>query len=206
MLPAGCGKPRTAVPAEARLEREDLVAVAHALRSAEGGVEREVAAARAAWPFLIGGIPTRQTATARSRIEAAVRAAGELPLPALLDEGQAAALTGPGSPLAGRYRDFQELCSTSWRLIGDALAEIERGPASAARFARANVALYIEGVYDAQYSLGETGMEMLAAYKTLGAAPVFAALLTPGEVAQIAQTYSRSRERLQPHERVKLGS
>jgi hypothetical protein len=202
---AGCGRGRTATPAEARLEREDLVVVAHALRSAEEPVDREVAAARSAWPLLVDGLPRSISASVRARIGAAVQAAARLPLPALLGEREAAALTGPASPLAGRYRDFQQLCSDSWRLIGDALAEVRRGGA-AARFVRATAPLYIEGIYDSHYSLAETGKELLAAYETLGGAPAFGSSLTAREVRQLAESYARLRDRLQPHERVRLGS
>ena len=194
------------MPAEAKLEREDLVAVTRALRSAQPAVESETAAARAAWPYLIDGIAARPPASARAHIEAAVRAARALPLRAVMAEPEASALTGPGSPLAGRYRDFQKLCSASWRMIGHALKEIDGGTAAAASFTRENVALYIEGVYDAQYSLAETGADLQAAYNTLGAAPVFGSLLTQRQIASLARTYSPSLVRLQPHERVKLGS
>lgn len=182
------------------------MAVAKALREVEGSVSHEVAAARAAWPVVLGGIPSHLSAEQRSRIEAAADSAARVPLPALLGERGAAALTGPASPLAGRYRDFVELSATSWKLIAAAVREIEDGAPAAAKFARATVALYIEGVYDAHYSLGETGQLVLAAYKTLGGAGVMGPSLTQAEVDELVGSYSRGRDRVEPHERVKLGS
>ena len=201
----GCGKKRTATPAETRLEREDLVAVARALKSVERPVEQETASTTAAWPFVLDGVPSRPSSTARRQIGSAVKNAAALPLPALLSEQGAASLTGPASPLAGRYRDFQELASASWKQLGAALGVVERGGSGAA-FARANAPLYIEGIDDAHYSLGETAKEVMEAYETLGGAAVLGAVLSEREVQQLAQTYSRSRERLQPRPRVKLGS
>ncbi len=201
-----CGRAITANPVEARLAREDLVAVARALRSCEPAVQREVAATRAAWPLLVDGIPARVSASARTRILAAAIAGQALPLPALLAEPEAGALTGPASPLAGRYRDFQQLSSAGWRQIAADLGEIEHGPPRAARFARETVALDIEGVYDAHYSIAEVGKQVASAYKALGGAPVLGGALGAGEVQQLTESYSRSRDRLLPHERVKLGS
>lgn len=203
---AGCGKASTANPVQARLQREDLVAVARVLQSVEPAVDREVAAARAAWPFILDGLAAQIGTRARSRILAAVESALRLPLPALVAERQAAALTGPGSPLAGRYRDFWGLCRDSWKQLAAALGEIEHGSPRAARFARATAALYIEGVYDAHYSIAEAGKQVSAAYKTLGSAPVFGAALSERAVGQLVASYTRSRDELSPHERVRLGS
>ncbi len=191
---------------EAHLQREDLVAVARLLQSVEPAVDSEVAAARAAWPLVLDGLPAQIGAPARSRILAALESALRLPLPALLAERQAAALTGPGSPLAGRYRDFWGLCRDSWKQLAAALGEIEHGSPRAARFARATAALYIEGIYDAHYSIAEAGMQVMAAYKALGGAPVLGAVLSESAVAQLAASYTRARDELSPHERVRLGS
>ena len=203
---AGCASPPTSNPAEARLEREDFVAVARTLRALVPAVDGEVAAARAAWPFVLDGLPAHVGALARARILAAVRSAERLPLPALFTEQQAATLTGPGSPLAGRYRDFQQLNSASWRQIAVALAQIERGPARVASFARANAPIYIEGVYDAHYSIAETGRDVARGYETLGGAAMLGAVLGEREVRELEGSYTRAGDRLTPHERVKLGS
>jgi len=204
-LPSACGRSATANPVEAKLEREDLVAVTRLLRGAEPAVAREVASARAAWPLLLDGLPAHPSAAAAERILGAVSAAQHLPLPGLLAEPQAAALTGPASPLAGRYRDFQQLASASWRQIGFALTAVQAGSPRAAGFARATVALYIEGVYDAHYSLAETGTEAAGAYTTLGGAGELGRALGIDEVEQIERSYSPAADRLEPHARVKLG-
>lgn len=204
---AGCGgKVRSVTPAEAKLEREDLVAVARALRTVEPAVSGELTTARRAWPLLIYGLATPVSERERERILLAQEAAGRLPLPPLLAEREAAALTGPASPLAGRYRDFQQLCSESWRQIAVALHQSEAGPVAASRFARANVALYIEGVYDAHYSLAETGRAVADAYQSLGGPGRFGDALTQTQVDQLARFYTHGRVRLEPHEVVKLGS
>lgn len=206
-LLSSCGRTSISTdPVQAKLEREDLVAVARALHAVEPGVAEEVAAARRAWPLLIDGLPNPVGVRARERILLAAEAAGRLALPALLSEREAAALTGPGSPLAGRYRDFQELCSASWRQIAVALHQAEAGPPSAARYARANVGIYVEGVYDAHYSLAEAGRRVASAYQMLGGAPAFGAALTQAEVDQLEGFYTAAHDRLTPHERVKLGS
>jgi hypothetical protein len=203
---AGCGKASSANPVEARLQREDFVAVARVLQGVEPAVDSEVAAARAAWPFILDGLPAQIGARARARILAAVESALRMPLPALMAERQAAALTGPGSPLAGRYRDFWGLCRDSWKQLAAALGEIEHGSPRAARFARATAALYVEGIYDAHYSIAEAGEQVSAAYQTLGGAPVLGAVMSERAVGQLAASFTRPRDELSPHERVKLGS
>ena len=87
---------------------------------------------------------------------------------------------------------------------GAALAAVL--PFSAARFARANVALYIESVYDAHFSLAQIGKHLLAAYKTLGGGGAFGASLTPAEVDALARAYSEGQDRLYPHVGVRFGS
>ena len=201
----GCGK-KAATPAEAQLEREDLVAVARALRSVETPVARATAAAKAAWPLLLDGVPAAPSAAQAAGIEAAVRSASAVPLPALFGEQESASLTGPASSLAGRYRDYEQLSSASWKQIGAALAAARGGSRSASAFARANAPLYIEGIYDAQYSLGETSKSLLDAYKTLGGTKTLGAALSEAEVLQLARTYTRAQERLQARARVRLGS
>ena len=73
--------------------------------------------------------------------------------------------------MAGLFHNYILLATRSWRLIDSSIEEIEHGPPAAARFARANVNLYIESIYDAHFSLAQVGKLMLAAYKTLGSHP-----------------------------------
>jgi hypothetical protein len=202
----GCGKRRVATPAETRLEREDFLAVVAALQRASSQVRSDVAATRAAWPLVYAGVHARMSPSARMKITAAAQRAAEVRLPTLLTEDQAASLTGPASPLAGRFRSYQQLGSRSWQLIDSSMEKIEHGSAGGARFARENLPLYIEGVYDAHYTLAQTGKQLLAAYKTLGGPEAFGSSLGTRELQRLASTYSERSNRLFPKERVKLGS
>lgn len=206
-LLCGCGKAAPAKSVEATLEREDLVAVSRQLLSLEARVSREVRATKAAWPYIYKGIPRGGlSARARALTAAAERAAEELPLPELLEEREAATLTGPSSPLAGRYRYFQQLCTASWRLFGVYAQQIESGPPAARTFARANVNLYIEGIYDSHYTIAHAGKEIADGYGALGGAEALGKQLPASEVKQLQSAYSEPADRLYPHELVKLGS
>jgi hypothetical protein len=202
----GCGGGYRATPQALRLQRADLVAVARALSSVEPAVRSEVTATKAAWPFIANGLPADTGTISRPAIRAATERAGALRLPGLFAEREAASLTGPGSSLAGTFRTFSILATRGWRLVGAAIEEIEHGSPVAASFARANVALYIESVYDAHFSLAQIGKRLLAAYRTLGGAAVFGASLTQAEVDDLAGIYSEAADRLHPHTGVRLGS
>lgn len=202
----GCGSGHPATPAALRLEREDLIAVCHALKSAEGPVAAEVAATKAAWPLVANGLPAATTTVARPLLRAATAAAARLTVPALFQEAQAAALTGPGSEIAGLFRSFSTLATRGWQLIGSSIDEIEHGSPVAAKFARANVALYIDSVYDAHFTLAQVGKKLLDAYKKLGGPAAFGAVLTQAEIEALAQSYSEPSDRLHPHVGVRLGS
>jgi hypothetical protein len=201
-----CGKGQPASPAALKLERTDLIAVCRALKSAASPVATEVAAAKAAWPLVADGLPADTTAVARPPLRAATAAAAQLTVPALFQEAQAAALTGPAAELAGLFRSFSALATRGWQLIGSSIDEIEHGSPAAARFARANVALYIESVYDAHFTLAQVGKGLLDGYKKLGGADAFGATLTQAEVDRLAATYSEPSDRLHPHVGVRLGS
>ena len=108
--------------------------------------------------------------------------------------------------LAGLFRAYSGLSTHGWQLIGAAIEQIEHGSPVAARFARANVALYIESVYDAHFGLAQVGKQLVAGYKTLGGASAFGPSLTQAEVDRLAGTYSEASDRLHPHPGVKLGS
>jgi len=144
--------------------------------------------------------------SARTTIRAATASAASLKTPTLFAEHAVSGITGPGSQLAGSFRSFVLLSTRGWQLIDAAIDEIESGSASAARFARANVALYIESVYDAHFSLSQVGKQLLRAYTKLGGPPAFGASLTQQEVDALAQTYSEASDRLHPHDGVKFGT
>jgi hypothetical protein len=203
---SGCGSHDHATPQAEQLERTDLVDVSQALSAAAPAVDREVAAAKAAWPLIVHGLPTHIRALPRPKIQAAIARAGELTVPTLFEEGEAASITGPGSTVASLFRGFVTLGGRGWKLIGAAIQEIEHGSPTAARFARANVALYIESVYDAHFELAQIGKKLLKDYKDQKGPEAFGESLTQAQVDSLAQTYSEPSDRLYPHTGVKLGT
>ena len=202
---AGCGA-APPKPAAERLRREDLIAVSRALTTPEHAVSAEVAAAKLAWPHVADGLPARTAAIPRGSIQVAALSATHVPLPGQFQEAQAAMLTGPASAIAGLFRTYQGLSTRGWQLIVAAIDQIEHGSPVAARFARQNVALYIDSVYDGHFVLAQIGKKLLAAYKTLGGPGGFGDALTQAEVQALAALYSEANDRLQPHPGVRLGS
>lgn len=202
----GCGGQEGASEAGFRLQREDLVAVSRALQRAQGSVEREVAATKATWPLVANGVPVSVAASARGAIRAAASQAGKVAVPAPLQEAQASTLTGPGSQIAGLFHTFDGLAANGWRMIGAGIDAIEHGSPADASFARANVALYIESVYDAHFSLAQIGKKLTAGYGMLGGAGAFGTALASSEVQALARSYSEAADRLHPHVGVRLGS
>jgi hypothetical protein len=203
---AGCTKHKVATPAEAQLENEDFLAVVSALSQASPQVQAEVAATKAAWPEILAGVARHPSAAADAKIALAAQRASEVKLAPLFSESGAASLTGPASSLAGRFRSYRQLGARSWQLIDSSLGEIEHGSPAAARFARENLPLYVEGVYDAHYTLAQTGKQLLAAYKTLGGSRTFGRSLREAQLKRLASVYSEERNRLYPKERIRLGS
>ncbi len=175
------------------------------MQSVQGQTETEVAATRAAWPQIAGGLAPR-AGLYTAPVRAAIEAAEDLQLPAGLSERQSAALTGPASSIAGLYRGYVLLAGKGWRLIGGAIYEIEHGTPQASRFARANVALYIDSVYDAHFGLAQIGKKLTAAYTKLGGPEAFGGTLSPGEANALALAFSEPRDRLVPHDEVTFGS
>lgn len=202
---AGCGSARSSTPAATRLEREDFAAVSRTLASTRANVDREVAATKQAWPLVADGLPRTPSPVALGEIAHARELAQRLRLPAIFGEAQAATLTGPASHLAGLFRSFTGLSTRGWQQIDAAALQSERG-SSAARFARANVALYIESVYDGHFGLAQLGKQVRAGYEQLGGAAAFGSSLTDAEVKQLERSYSEANDRLHPHVGVRLGS
>jgi hypothetical protein len=182
------------------------VAVARELSSQAPAVRSAVSATKAAWPRIAHGLPAKLSALALPAIRAASERAAALSPPGVFSEHEAASLTGPGSSIAGSFRSFAILAARGWKLIDATIEQIQHGSAAAARFARANVALYIESVYDAYFSVAQIGKKLSGAYKTLGGAAGFGTSLTPGEVNALARAYSQAQDRLYPHVGVRLGS
>jgi hypothetical protein len=202
----GCGGGVLASSAGLRLQREDLLVVSHALQRVRTPVAAEVAATKAAWPLVANGLPADPSTVSRTPIRTATEAAARLQLPAVFAETRSAALTGPASALAGLFRSYSGLSTRGWQLIGAAIDQIAHGSPAASSFARANVALYIESVYDGHFSLAQIGKGLLSGYAKLGGARVFGATLTQAEVDALAQAYSEASDRLHPHVGVRLGS
>jgi hypothetical protein len=203
---AGCGASHSATPAALRVERADLITVCHTLNAVEPAVAGEVAATKAAWPLLINGLPSTNNAAARSPIITAAARAAALRVPPLFEERRSASLTGRGASVAGLFRTYSRLAMHSWTMINAAIAQIAYGPPAAASFASANVALYIESIYDAHFTLAQIGKQLLTGYKNLGGATAFGASLTQAEVDNLAHAFSEPTDRLYPHAAVRLGS
>ena len=203
----GCGGKTTSDhPTMQTLEREDLVAVAHALSTTEPQIRAEVAATKAAWPLVVNGLPADVSTISVASIQAASNSAERLQPPALFSERAAAAIAGPGSQLADELRNFAVLSTNGWRMIAAAIDQIEHGSPTAERFARANVNLYVASVYDAHFGLAQIGKQLVAAYKKLGGPAAFGASLTQREVDTLAAAYSEPSDRLHPHTGVRDNS
>jgi hypothetical protein len=203
----GCGEHHRS-QAELKLEREDLVAVCRALQRSEGPVKAEIAAAKRAWPWVVNGLPRspRELAGVRGVIAQAALSAARLPQPPPMTETENRYLTGPGAPLAGMYRTSVQLMSRGWAQIAAMSAQIEHGRPAAAKFARENVALYIESVYDGQFDLGQIQKRLKKGYAEVGGQAQLGSGLAQGEVSKLEATYSEKYARLHPHVEVRLGS
>jgi hypothetical protein len=215
----GCGS-KQPTHAELKLEREDLAAFAGALRSVEPMVMRELQATKRAWPFVVNGLPSGPLTALRAPVAAAAQSAANIKTPALLREKADSSLTGPAASLAGLFRTYIGLATRGWQLTSVAIDQIEAGAArsaprntalvaralAGARFARENVGLYIESVYDAHFELAQIEKKLRVGYKKLGGAAAFGSSLTPAEVNAIADAYSEPTARLHPHVGIRLGS
>jgi len=169
-------------------------------------VASEVAATKQAWPLVANGVAAQAASSSQAPIAAATASAARVQVPALLQNAQAVSLTGPASQLAGLFRTFTGLSARGWQLIGSSTQQIEHGSPAAARFARENMALYIESVYDAHFSLAQIGKKLRHGYEELGGPGAFGGSLTQAEVDALADAYSEHADRLHPHVGVRLGS
>jgi hypothetical protein len=182
--------------------------VSRALKRVESPVAIEVASAKRAWPLVANGLPSgaQALASARAPVMAATASAAKVPTPPLLSETQAVSLTGPGSPLAGLFRTYTGLATRGWTLTGAAIDQIEHGSPATAQFARENVGLYIESVYDGQFDLAQIDKHLHDGYRELGGPSTFGSALTQAEVDALGAAYSEETVRLHPHAGVRLGS
>ncbi len=171
--------------------------LAHALQRLEAPTHSEVAAARTVWPTLARGLPRGSLPpTTALALAAAEHRAGALALPWYVTTEAGGGLTGPAVAVGGLLKAYAALTPRGWRFIAAALAP---GSAAAASFMRANAGLYIYSIYDGHYDLSLIGKALHDAYRKLGGAPAFGALLTPGQVEALACAYSIPATRLAPH-------
>ena len=191
--------------AELALEREDLIASVHALESVKAQVANEVRATSRVWPAIAKGLPA-SPAPLRAQIEAASASASTVSVPAPFGEAQSRRLTGASVAIAGTFRTFAVLARSGWQLLAADAHAIERGPPAAASFARANIALYIETIYDAHFALAQIGKKVHKAFHDLGGPDVFKASLVSEQVEALAAFYSEATARLKPRAATKLGS
>jgi hypothetical protein len=205
---AGCGSTSrvAANPATEKLQREDLVAVSHSLRQAEESAKREMATARIAWPLVANGLPASIPPATRRALSAASGAARAIVVPSLMSQEQARSLTGPAADIAGLFRPFTTLTERGWTLTAAAADEITGGSPTAARFARENVPLYIDSVYDGHFDGAQIGKSLLKGYAKLGGQPAFGSALSQAQVQALASFYSPAAEQLHPHPSVQLGA
>jgi hypothetical protein len=205
---AGCGgaSGSAASPATIRLQREDLVAVTRGLRQAAVSAQREMAAARIAWPLLARGLPAPIPPATSPAVFTASRLARAIVVPPPMRTAQARQLTGPAAGIAGLFATFSRLTERGWTLIGAATDQIGSGAPTVAAFARENVALYIDSIYDGHFDAALIGKSLLAGYRLLGGEKAFGGTLSQAEADALANAYSPATERLYPHPKVKLGS
>ncbi len=204
---AGCGGSGSGVSsAGVHLQREDLIAVVHELQATQAEAAAELQATKLAWREVAHGLPVAPSAAAAAAITQAQARAAALRLPPLFGEVKARELTDAAAALAGEYRSFAVLSSAGWRQIAYALGRASSGPPAASRFVRANVALYIESVYDAHFTAGQIGRRLPVAYKKLGGPAMFGGALTQAEVDALSSSYAEASYKLEPRATVHLGS
>ena len=201
----GAGSNSSSDPA-VKLQRQDLAAVTRALAGTQSSVGQAVAASKRAWPLVVNGLSANPGATPGLPIAAAGASAARVKVPPLLEEAQAVSLTGPAAQLAGLFRAYIGLTSRGWKMIAASIELIEHGRPASARFARDNVALYIESVYDGNFPLAQIGNHLRGGYRRLGGPAAFAGGLTQRQVNALASAYSEANDRLHPHVGVRLGS
>lgn len=209
LIAGGCAgsTSKKSTPAALKLQREDLVKTAHALRGVQAPVAREVAATKAAWRLIANGLGADARGLSGSAaIQQASAAAAQLRLPLLFGEAQARSLAGPAAQLAGLFRSYALLSARGWKLLQAQLTQIRSGSPASARFAAENAPLYIESIYDGHFTLAQIGKKLTDAYDKLGGDAAFDSALTRSEVDALAKTYSEDSDRLHPHVAVRVGS
>lgn len=200
--PPGATKKLPHVAGSARqlkVERDHLAIVAHGLLGAEASIQRELRAAKAAWPGIVHGLPLRVSSASRDLIAAALARTEGIATPRFIS--YAGELTGAAAAIAGLELSFEQLSQRGWTMILAAASHLGgSAPLSPAalRFVRSNASLYIGSVYDGHYNLSVVGQRVREAYAQLGGAAAFGAALRPDLVGQLAGFYSPGVARLAP--------
>lgn len=214
MLIAGCGSSSSSHAQSNRelaLERAQFEQVSSQLSALQVAVKREVAASRAAWPSIAGGLPQALGSGLRTSVAAADARAKALPEPSFL--ANASKLTGPASGIAGTYENYEQLAQRGWNLTEAAVQTIasagsattttttaaSANTAAQASFERANSPLYIDAIYDGHFDLSLLGKSLLSGYERLGGPEAFGSALTQAQVNALAGVYSILAVRLEPH-------
>jgi hypothetical protein len=205
---AGCaGKTgTTSTPAALKLQREDLVAVVRVLKAVQRPLAYEVATTKRVWPQLAAGPVAERAVSGSARGGGGVQAVTGVKVPALFGELQSRSLTGPAASIAGSFRYAVLLITRGWTMALASSAQTTSSSPAAARFARENIGLYIESIYDGHFTLAQIGKKLQAGYGKLGGPTAFGAALTQAEVDALASVYSEANERLHPHPPVLVGS
>jgi hypothetical protein len=189
--------PEEHTAAELALQRSQLTLISHQLLPLEHTVQSEALAARATWPSIAAGLPAHPGPRLIQRAAAANATAQALPTPAFV--GIRHELIGPGERIATSFDDFELLTRRSWAHVDQALAALQRGPASVANFERANAGLYVNSLYDAHFEASLIGEHILNTYRRLGGPQAFGSSLTRAQVHSIYVTFSPQNLRLTPH-------
>jgi hypothetical protein len=200
-LLAGCGSsggvPEGPSSRELALERAQFKELSAGLRSAEGAVQREVSASRAAWPPIAGGLPQTLPVALRSAVSRAGASAGALPEPLFARNPRR--LTGPAAGIASLYESYARLAERGWRLTDAGIRAIVSADPAAASFERQNSSLYIDAIYDGHFDLSLVGKALTSGYEQLGGAAAFGTTLPQNELNALAAAYSIPTVRLTPH-------
>jgi hypothetical protein len=149
------------------------------------------------WPSLADGLPPQPGAALRARIAQARALARAVPEPPFM--AHAERLTGPAAGLGGLYGTYARLCERAWRLTETSISTILAGPPQAARFAQANVAVYLDAIYDSHYNLSLVGKGLAEGYARLGGPAAFGSRLSQAQVQRLQDALSIATVRLQPH-------
>jgi hypothetical protein len=160
-------------------------------------VHGEVAASRAAWSQIAGGLPQAPPPALQKAVSAASASAQALPEPPFLVHARQ--LTGPAAGIAGTYESYDRLAKRGWQLTEVAIGAIASGTPAVSSFERGSSSLYIDAIYDGHFDLSLVGKDLTSAYEQLGGSQGFGTALTQPEIDSLAAAYSIPAVRLEPH-------